>query len=84
MQKMWFKTKNYGWGWVPVSWEGWVATIFYILGIVYILLERDRDALLDNNSWVNLAIKFVLITVIFLIIAYKKGGEPKWQWGEDK
>lgn len=25
--KLWFKAKNYGWGWYPVTWEGWTVTI---------------------------------------------------------
>ena len=84
MQNLWFKAKNYGWGWVPVSWQGWVVTLLYVLGIVYILLERDRDAILGNHAWENLIINFIFLTLVFVLIAYKTGEKPRWRWGEDK
>lgn len=26
----WFGPKRYGWGWTPVSWQGWLATAAFI------------------------------------------------------
>ena len=23
----WFRRKRFGWGWTPISWEGWVVTL---------------------------------------------------------
>ena len=25
-EKLWFGPKRFGWGWSPVSWEGWLAS----------------------------------------------------------
>ena len=25
----WFRRKRFGWGWTPISWEGWVATLLF-------------------------------------------------------
>ncbi len=29
----WFGPKSFGWGWTPVTWEGWVV----VLGIVVVI-----------------------------------------------
>jgi hypothetical protein len=29
-KKLWFKAKRYGWGWTPVTWQGWVAVLVYV------------------------------------------------------
>jgi hypothetical protein len=42
MNKYWFrkrrgiKSKDLGWGWVPISWEGWLVllALFVLIGIV--------------------------------------------------
>ncbi|HYC83050.1 MAG TPA: hypothetical protein VEB60_00680, partial [Candidatus Paceibacterota bacterium] len=28
-QRLWFKRKLYGWGWTPVTWQGWLAVLAY-------------------------------------------------------
>ena len=31
MKKVWFKAKEYGWGWYPSSWQGWIILLIYLL-----------------------------------------------------
>jgi len=26
----WFKSKRFGWGFVPISWEGWIVTLMLL------------------------------------------------------
>ena len=33
-KKLWFKAKNYGWGWYPASREGWLVTGAYLLIVI--------------------------------------------------
>ncbi len=30
--KYWFKAKNYGWGWYPATWQGWLI----LAGFIYL------------------------------------------------
>jgi hypothetical protein len=43
--KRWFGPRSGGWGWCPVSWEGWTFTLLWLLisasGLVA-LIARDR------------------------------------------
>ena len=30
-KEAWFGPKRWGWGWSPVSWQGWVVTIAFVV-----------------------------------------------------
>jgi hypothetical protein len=82
-QKLWFKRKTYGWGWTPVTWQGWLATL------VYVVLLVACGAILDPNATsTDVAFTFflpvLLLTIAFVKLAYKKGEKPRWQWGNKK
>jgi len=75
----WFKAKLYGWGWVPVKWQGWlviaVATAIALLGI------RIGDA--DDSPGAG-ALGIILGISFLLYFCYTKGEKPRWQWGPPK
>ena len=29
-KKYWFKRRRFGWGWTPVTWQGWLTVAFFI------------------------------------------------------
>lgn len=80
--KIWFRRKLYGWGWVPVTWQGWLVTLLYVALIVLAGLTID-----GNSPRSELAFTFIipvaLITVALVRILYRKGEPPRWQWGKD-
>lgn len=84
MGKLWFKRKRYGWGWYPSTWEGWLLLAIYLvltIGSVYIVEWMNLS---EIQSAYTVMITVTILTIILLIICYKKGESPKWQWGEDK
>lgn len=81
MNKLWFKAKNYGWGWYPVSWEGWLVTTLYIILIILFSLTIDKNSP-DKEIIFTYFLPFVFLTATFIRIAYKKGERPRWRWGE--
>ena len=85
-KKLWFKAKHYGWGWYPVTWEGWAATaIFVILLIIGELIYINRLKQSPSMFATALFIIFALsITSLLLWISYKKGEKPGWHWGNKK
>jgi hypothetical protein len=66
----WFKTKLYGWGWVPATWEGWAVTIGIVL---YIASTYGKTH--------NLYYLIIPLTIL-VIICYLTGEKPKWRWGK--
>jgi hypothetical protein len=86
--KKWFKAKNYGYGWAPQTFEGWLTTLIYIVlvtVVTVIFILRLNDPLFDQ--WVSVGIYLFLLgffTVALIIIAYKTGEKPSWRWGKKK
>lgn len=79
---VWFKRKLFGWGWTPVTWQGWLITAGYVVLLVAFAFTIDGNSPSSEVAFTFL-IPAVLLTVAFLRIAYRKGESPRWQWGED-
>ncbi len=82
--KLWFRAKNYGWGWYPITWQGWLVVLIYVLGIVSHAFRAVNIAKANGNSekeflWSYLSGIFIL-TIIMIWICYKKGEKPEWRW----
>lgn len=80
-KKLWFRAKMFGWGWYPVSWEGWVVIALYVYAVI-----KSTWALAPQHSGSDelfaLAIRIVPPTICLLIICYAKGERPRWRWGK--
>jgi len=76
MDKLWFKAKSFGWGWTPCSIEGWLVVILFIIGLIAISLFLKESNVAEYVLWL-----FSLITLL-IIICYKKGEKPHWNWGK--
>lgn len=76
-KKYWFVRKRYGWGWTPATWQGWL--VMAIWGVLFYWSVKDAD----HESWKNISIG-VLFTVILILVCFKTGEKPKWQWGDKK
>ena len=81
-KKIWFRAKNYGWGWYPVSWQGWLVMLVWIAFLVKIFIKADLASHSGSDTLINFAIPFIVSTIIFLAICYKKGEKPEWRWGK--
>jgi cytochrome bd-type quinol oxidase subunit 2 len=79
----WFKRKLYGWGWTPVRWQGWVVIGVYVVALLALALSVDKDA--NTKQFVmQFVLPLLLIITTLIIICYRKGEKPKWQWGSKK
>ena len=75
----WFKRKLYGWGWVPVKWQGWLVVAISIA----ILMAGIYIGEIDDAPGAA-GIGLVLMIVLILFFGFWKGEKPRWQWGSDK
>jgi uncharacterized membrane protein YhaH (DUF805 family) len=75
---LWFKAKNYGWGWYPCSWQGWLVLLAWA-AIFILLIDRAEDS---NNILANSIIPVLVLTAILISICYVKGEKPVWRWGK--
>lgn len=83
----WFKAKLYGWGWVPVKWQGWAVILIYIALVTSLLANVEKEIPGNSDSGTNflvLGLPIILLSVLLIIVCYKKGEKPRWQWGPPK
>ncbi|MCM2339307.1 MAG: GPI inositol-deacylase [Burkholderiales bacterium] len=76
IKKIWFKRKLYGFGWYPVTWEGWLTTL------VWVLLFSFSMMTMNDHEWLKNFVVIILSVIVLIYICYKKGEKPRWQWGK--
>lgn len=81
-QHFWFKRKLYGWGWTPVTWQGWTVIALYLVLVFTFAMTIDESSPpreMVFTFWLPVAV----LTTLLIRIAYRKGEPPRWQWGKD-
>jgi hypothetical protein len=80
---LWFVNKTYGWGWVPVTWQGWLS-----VGI-YAALTGMNVLVIAAFAQGGAPVVYALMAIVFQIIltaglmwfCYRTGEKPEWRWG---
>lgn len=83
--KYWFKPKKFGWGFVPISWEGWCLTLILIilLSIAAYTNNIKNSYDLNGKNGLRFILDIIIITFIFSFISKPKTkGKVKWHWGK--
>ncbi|MCX6746614.1 MAG: hypothetical protein NTU63_00580 [Candidatus Pacearchaeota archaeon] len=76
-KKLWFRAKRYGWGWYPVTWQGWLVTSILIIFITYIAI-----VFLTKGKLIEYFVSLIVAMAILMYICYKTGEKPRWRWGK--
>ncbi len=75
----WFKRKLYGWGWVPVRWQGWLVVVLGVaIGVLGVCVGEADDA--PGAALLG----FLLMVGLIISFCFWKGEKPRWQWGVRK
>lgn len=82
-EKLWFKAKRYGWGWYPVTWQGWVVVGVFLL-YTFFLVSFIGDTFESRAGATSFLFLMFLGLVPLLAICYAKGETPSWRWGGKK
>ncbi len=81
VQKLWFKSKTYGWGWTPATWQGWTVLAIYVglvaLSAVFLLQPAPTPV-----RWIGYFSCIALATACLILVCYKTGEKPGWRWGD--
>jgi uncharacterized membrane protein YbhN (UPF0104 family) len=81
MAKVWFKRKSYGWGWVPVTWEGWLTVAVYLVFIMLFFWQvSPNDAVAERNLPIIIPVT-TIATAMLIAVSFRFGESPRWQWG---
>jgi hypothetical protein len=76
----WFRPKRYGYGATPVTWQGWALTLATPGLIAAAVLGMAIRGVTDNAvDWIVLAAVAIALTVITVVIIYRKT-DGEWRW----
>ena len=81
----WFKRRRYGYGWMPVMWQGWISVLLFLDVVLIgasILLNIPK--IRSGTSLAIYLFTVALASVALFMISTKKGPTPKWRWGKAK
>jgi len=81
MKGNWFKSKRYGWGWYPATWEGWVVLFVYMSLIAWDFYRIDLASHSVSDTLIAFVPDFIGVTLVLLLLCYRKGERPRWRWG---
>lgn len=91
-RKLWFRAKEFGWGWFPISWQGWAVTVFYALlfTIAFLIFFGWVGAAAESRVGARDIIFGVLeFAGIIALLSYslyrvcvRFGEKPSWRWGK--
>lgn len=79
--KLWFVSKKYGWGWTPVTWQGWALVILYV-ALVAGLSFFIGDGFESRAGTTTFVFIVFLLTILLMVVCYAKGETPRWRWGK--
>jgi hypothetical protein len=80
--KYWFRPKKYGWGFTPISWEGWLLTLaLIILIIASAYINSFFTSYIELKEGLRFILDLVFAVSIFSIVSERKMKESlMWRW----
>jgi len=79
----WFKTRPYGYGWVPVTWQGLVIIIAFILFVITWVLLLEFLNIEDISIFMAVYLSGLVVSVaLLLFIVRRHGPRSRWRWGK--
>ncbi len=84
-ERFWFKSKSYGWGWTPATWEGWLvigAYAIFVTAVTSWVTKRAGAGFIERPGVIGFIGAILLATAILIGICYWKGERPRWRWGK--
>lgn len=78
----WFKRRRYGWGYVPVTWQGWLsvgAYVVFVIAAIPAFLDAPEP---DRAREAGFFFLFLAVaSVCLILVSTGKGPTPRWRWG---
>jgi hypothetical protein len=81
---LWFKRKLYGWGWTPVTWQGWAVIVGFLTVLAFDFFYIAQPLPEFDVPPIAFLLRTLLYVGVLIALCYKKGEKPRWQWGLPK
>lgn len=82
--KLWFKRRRYGWGWTPVTWQGLLTVLLFLLIVLAdIMWISLADPVQPTTTQILLFLTIIIGAALMLIgVCIMKGPTPHFRWGK--
>lgn len=81
-EKLWFKRRRYGWGWTPVTWQGWLSIALFIAALISSAFTLPMKPHEPTSGQILLFAMYAGAAILVLLgISFMKGPTPKFRWG---
>lgn len=82
-KKYLMKRRRYGYGWIPVTWQGWLLIVLQLAIILVAATFLPTKPVQPSTSEL---IRFLVLVgcaiASLLIMSSFAGPRPKWRWGK--
>jgi len=72
---LWFRAKNFGWGWYPSTWQGWIILVLYTIFLLY-----GTTPTVPKTYILEVGVS----TLLLILVCFLTGEKPEWRWGRKK
>lgn len=80
-KKIWFRAKYYGWGWYPVTWQGWTIVLAYLIVVFGSFTITNSHSHSVSDTLYGFLPVLIVSTFLLAIICSLTGERPRWRWG---
>jgi hypothetical protein len=70
-KKPWFGPKRWGWGWRPISWQGWLVVLIYVGAVALIA------SVVNKLGQTKFFVAIIIISIILMVVTRLTGGKPE-------
>ena len=79
--RLWFRAKRLGWGWVPATWEGWLVVAFFVAWTVLpTMILAKLDGTWTPRLTASWAAHAAVMTAALVGVCWRTGERPRWRW----
>ncbi len=82
-KKYLMKRRRYGYGWIPVTWQGW---LFLVLQAAIVVVAATALPAKQAQPTIGELVHFFLIVgfaiASLVLVSIQTSPSPKWRWGK--
>jgi hypothetical protein len=85
MTRLWFRARSYGWGWTPVTVEGWLVMLSFLVAIgavTAVFLYQLCHGADPGRATLLFLLTLAILCSLVVAICWATGERPRWRWGE--
>jgi hypothetical protein len=79
----WMKRRRYGWGWTPITWQGWLFTVLQTAILLTAASQMpQKPAQPSAAQLVKLIVTLLCVGISLVLVGSLTGPKPHWRWGK--